>query len=432
MSYFDSLKASMDYLLAWADLRHEQGMNVRREIDDLARRAKKLARRLERAEPAGKMLHGEPNGLEDILAARSRGPRRLWQGFRAREYRQRLKGAWLARAAGCTLGAIVEGWSVAAMQEMAEFCGAEFPPTNYWPTAAAPQRLRYGKDPCLAYTLGHVKHVPVDDDLTYTLLGLLILEDYGPRFTTEQVGLAWMKYLPIACTAEKVALDNLRAGVNWTKAAEKGNPYMEWIGADIRSDPWGYAAPGWPERAAELSYRDARISHRRNGIYGEMYFSAAIAAAFATDDPLEACRIALTEIPRRCRLHEALSWALRRCRTLKDYRHARRLVDERFAGMSSVHTINNACLTVFGLALGGRDVTRVIGNTVAMGLDNDCTAATAGSIVGAVVGADNVPEHWCKPFRNKTRTYINGHEWFTNTEIVRRFTEAARSVWEAG
>ena len=76
---------------------------------------------------------------------------------------------------------------------------------------------------------------------------------------------------------------------------------------------------------------------------------------------------------------------------VKDYRDARQAVDARFAGMSPVHTVNNACLTVWGLTIGGRDVTRVIGETVAMGLDNDCTAATAGSLVGAVQTFDGKP-----------------------------------------
>jgi ADP-ribosylglycohydrolase len=226
-----------------------------------------------------------------------------------------------------------------------------------------------------------------------------------------------------------VALENLKAGVSWKQAGVKDNPYMEWIGADIRSDPWGYAAPGWPEKAAELAYRDAYISHRYNGIYGEMYFSAVIAAAFAVEHPLEACRIGLTEIPARCRLHADVTWALRQAPRVKDYLHGRKLVDQRFTGMHSVHTNNNACLTIFGLALGGRDVTKVIGNTVAMGLDNDCTAATAGSIAGAVVGLAGVPRHWYEPFRNRCRTYIKGHEWLTNTDIVKRFTRVAAKVW---
>lgn len=431
MSYYDELTEATRQLRCWAELRHEQGQKVTPEINKLTRQVKALTRRLAATGPSPAIATREPNELGKILALRSKGPRKLWNRFQPREYARRIKGAYLARAAGCTLGAIVEGWPVGTMEKLADYCGVEFPPTDYWPVADQPYSLRYDKDIRATYTRDALKYVPVDDDMTYTLLGLLILEDYGSDFTTEQVAKAWMKYLPEACTAEKVTLANLRAGVNWRSAGRKDNPYAEWIGADIRSDPWGYAAPGWPEKAAELAYRDARLSHRQNGIYGAMYFSAVIAAAFAVDDPLEACRIGLAEIPRSCRLYEDLTWAMRLTGRLKDFRHARRLVDDRFRGMSSVHTNNNACLTVFGLALGERDVTKVIGNTVAMGLDNDCTAATAGSIVGAVVGVEAVPEHWYKPFRNKTRSYINGHEWFTNAGIARRFTKAAREVWSA-
>ena len=430
MPYFNDVQKDLGELLAWADLRHEQGVSVQPKLAGLRRQIRALSRQLQACGPSSRIAAGEPNGLAEIRAARSKGPRKLWDRFRAAECRRRARGAFLARAAGCTLGAIVEGRPVDRMERLARQCRMDFPPTDYWTEIDGPLDLRYNVSPRIDYTRRHITHVPADDDLTYTVLGLLILEDYGPRFTTADVGKAWVKYLPMACTAERVALENLRAGVNWRKAGEKGNPYMEWIGADIRSDPWGYAAPGWPEKAAELAYRDAYLSHRYNGIYGEMYFAAVIAAAFAVDDPLEACRIGLTEIPRSCRLHDDVAWALRRAPKVRDYLHGRALVDERFAGMHHVHTNNNACLTIFGLALGGRDVTGVIGNTVAMGLDNDCTGATAGSIVGAAVGADAVPAHWYKPFHNRLRTYIRGHEWIRISDLLARFARTARAVWD--
>jgi hypothetical protein len=136
-------------------------------------------------------------------------------------------------------------------------------------------------------------------------------------------------------------------------------------------------APGWPERAAEMAYRDAFLSHRRQGIYGEMFFAAAVSAAFAVDDPVEALQIGLTEIPGNCALHKAIRWALRVAPEVKDYKQARQAVEERFKGMHPVHTINNARLTVWGHHR--KTVYPVIGETVAMGMDNDCTAATAAS-----------------------------------------------------
>jgi ADP-ribosylglycohydrolase len=429
MPHFEDLKGLAEEVCAWADLRHEQGLPVEAVLARMRRELRHARKDLAGREPTAQHLEREPNRLARIQALRPRGPRRLAHGV-PRDYARRVKGAWLGRAAGCTLGVPVEQWSVEKMAALAKRNGDVFPPTDYWRDHPEPDLLRYGTNTVQQYLRGGITAVPVDDDLTYTVLGLLILEKFGAAFTTEDVGAAWLKWLPAACTAEHVALENLKAGVPARRAAERGNPYQEWIGADIRSDPWGYAAPGWPERAAAMAYRDAYLSHRQNGIYGAMYFAAAISAAFVVDDPMAALRIGLTEIPRTSRLARDLKWALRAAPKLRNWRAARAAVDRRFKGMHPVHTNNNACLTVFGLSLGRGDFTRTIGMTVAMGLDNDCTAATAGSLLGAVLGIDGVPEHWWKPFRNRAQTYLRRHGAVKNADLVARFGRMAKRVHE--
>jgi len=370
----------------------------------------------------------EPNDLMAIRALRPRGPRRLWTGLDAEVYRDRLAGAFLGRMAGCTLGAPVEFWSIQKMEALAEETGDDFPPTDYWSYVPEPRKKRYGMSSREAYTRQKMHGVPVDDDIIYTLLGLLVAEEYGPDFTTEDVGASWVNYLPYACTAEDVALKNLKKGVPARQAGARNNPYCEWIGADIRADPWGYMAPGWPEQAAAMAYRDAFLSHRRQGIYGAMFFAAAVAAAFAVDDPVTALRIGLTEIPAGCALHKAVKWALRVAPDIRDYKQAREAMEHRFKGMHATHTINNACLTVWGITIGKTDFTRVIGETVAMGMDNDCTAATAGSIVGAVVGKGGIPEHWYRNFNNTIHSYLTGRKRFSITGVLRRFEQQAREI----
>jgi ADP-ribosylglycohydrolase len=340
----------------------------------------------------------EPNSLDAIRALRRSGPRRLWKSFKADVYPDRLAGALLGRMAGCTLGAPVEFWPIEKMEALAEENGDDFPPTDYWSYVPDPFEKRYEMSSRESYTRKKMSGVPVDDDIIYTLLGLLIAEEFGLDFSTADAGASWIKYLPYACTAEDVALKNLKKGIPADQAGARNNPYCEWIGADIRADPWGYMAPGWPERAAGMAYRDAFLSHRRQGIYGEMFFAASVSAAFAVDDPVEALRIGLTEIPGNCTLYKAIRWALKVAPDIKNYRQARQTVEERFKGMYPVHTINNACLTVWGITIGKKDFTRVIGETVAMGMDNDCTAATAGSIVGAVIGKRGIPPKWAKGF----------------------------------
>ena len=415
----------------YARLKHEYGAaGVEKILDEIRAFLGDKLRELKNLKECEGLAAKEPDGLDKIRSLRPNAERKLWKIFDTKLYRDRLKGALLGRFAGCTLGAPVEFWEIERMEDWAKWIGDEFPNKNYWSSITNPNGLRYGKSPCHSYTGTGLDGVPVDDDITYTLLGLLIAEDHGLDFKTEDVGAAWLKYLPYACTAEDIALKNLKKGIAANKCADIDNPYCQWIGADIRSDPFGYLAPGLPEKAAEMAYYDAYLSHRRNGIYGEMYFSAVIAAAFACDNTLDALNAGLNEIPAECALYKDLIWALETGKTIRDYRHARSVVDNYFDGMSGVHTNNNAALTVFGLMLGRDCFDTVIGQTVAMGLDNDCTGATVGSVFGAAYGIGSIPEKWYEKFNNKVYTYMIGREEFAIDDVLARFEKLAKKQFE--
>lgn len=347
-------------------------------------------------------------------------------------YENRLRAAFLCRAAGCTLGAPVEGWSTREMEELASSLGTSFPPTDYWKEIPSPERERYIVETFGSYTKKGLSRIPCDDDIGYTLLSLFIAEeakDY-PDITLSDVASAWQKYITVACTAEDVALKNLQNGVPPEKAAELGNPYSEWIGADIRCDGYGYMNPGNPASAADMAETDALISHRGNGVYGSRFFAAAIASAFLLSDVKSSLYAALAYIPSDCQLFSALSWALGLWGRIGDYKEASALVDEKFPGMNPVHTVNNACLTVFALSLGGRDCGSVISNAVAMAHDCDCTAATAGSIVGAAYGTDCIDAKWYMPFGDSVGSYFNGAPEYFVSDILARFEKKASRFLE--
>ena len=411
----------------WAQLKAETGAaglpEKMAEINELV--AEKLAElRALPDDPARRAA--EPDDLESIRALRPAGTRRYWTELPEAEYRDRLEGAWLGRCAGNVLGSIVELWAPEQMERWAAYLGDAFPPVNYWREAERPFELKYETSRRDAFTPSKMDGVPTDDDLIYTQLGLLILEDYGLDFTVDDAGAAWVRYLPVSPASP--VLGNLQAGVPATQAAEVDNPTMFWIIGDIQSDPWGYAAPGYPELAAEFSWRNATICSRRNGIYGAMYFSAVISAAFALGDPMAALEAGLAEIPADCVLAREARWALEVASDIEDYRAARAAADERYAGMHPVHTINNVALTIWGLSIGGDDFTKVIGETVAMGMDNDCTAASAGSIFGAAHGAEAIPEHWTRNFNNRAHSFIIGQPEFAIDDMINRFTALAGKV----
>ena len=105
-------------------------------------------------------------------------------------------------------------------------------------------------------------------------------------FTPQDVADLWLQEIPIlhTFTAERVAYRNLCLLIPPPASASHRNVHREWIGAQIRADFWGYSAPGDPELAAEYAWRDASVSHVKNGLYGEMWAAAMIASAFTTDD----------------------------------------------------------------------------------------------------------------------------------------------------
>ncbi|MFW6108186.1 MAG: ADP-ribosylglycohydrolase family protein [bacterium] len=431
MAYFDELRRAAARLSEWLDLRHEQGCDVQPLVDQAVDRLQSLAREAEAVEPPADLAKAEPIELDDIRALRPRGPRALPFELTNAQLRDKMLGAWLGRAAGCILGIPCEGMSKVAIRSAAKAFGMRYPLANYWTLDPKPGNAggkHYGITPRRKFLRDHIDRIGTDDDLTYTLLGLLILEDYGVDFTTDDVGDAWLRYLPLACTAERVALDNLRQGIEPPETARIDNPYQEWIGADIRSDPWAYAAAGLPEVAATFAYRDASVSHVRTGTYGEMFFAAAIAAAFVLDDIEDVIKTGLSEIPKQCRLAKTVKQILRWCRRDGDWDTTTDRILEKYEGMAGAHTLHNAALTIAGLLYGQGSFQKTIALTVMGGVDTDCTAATAGSLFGAMVGARRLPKKWVRPLGDRAESYLQGKRRWASSDIADRFCAVAAQV----
>ncbi|MBC7289566.1 MAG: ADP-ribosylglycohydrolase family protein, partial [Armatimonadetes bacterium] len=249
-----------------------------------------------------------------------------------------------------------------------------------------------------------------DDDTDYTILGIHTLEECGHDFEPIDVAMQWLNHLPYfrVYTAERAAYRNFVDEIWPPESAFHLNPYREWIGAQIRADAWGYAAPGWPEKAAELAWRDACISHTGNGIYGEMFFAALISAALVVDDLVEAIWAAAAEVPRRSRFYEMVHDCLEWCRQDGDWQQTWRRINDKYGQYHPVHTLNNAALVLMGLLHSGGDFTRAVGMAVMGGWDTDCNGATAGSVMGAILGASRIPKHWSEPLNDTLESSLEG------------------------
>jgi ADP-ribosylglycohydrolase len=383
----------------------------------------------------------EPSDLGTICAARPEGPRKLGGKLGKRLLADRTRGAWLGRAAGCLLGKPCEGWHRRQIERALRALEA-WPLSDYWPRAERlPEGLVWrgeaGGGDALQYPRpddpqlrGNITRMVRDDDMDYPIIGLHILETYGPDFTTADVAQQWLEHLPYGCvyTAERVAYRNLVEGLEPPATASYRNPYREWIGAQIRADIWGWAAPGGPELAAELAWRDASLSHTKNGIYGEMFFAALLAAAFVESDLHKLIEIGLSEIPSNCRLREAVLDTVEWCQQDADWETTWERIDEKYGHYHGVHTINNATVVLMGLLHGGGDYERAITIAVMGGWDTDCNGATAGSVMGTMVGAKALPEKWIGPLRDRVSSIVVGFTDMRISRLARRTAAVQRAV----
>ena len=254
-----------------------------------------------------------------------------------------------------------------------------------------------------------------DDDMDFTVLGLLALERKGAAVSPRTIANTWSAHMPLGLTytAEKVAYRNFALGIWPPHSALFRNPFREWIGAQIRADVFGYVAPRQPQKAAALAFQDASISHAKNGVYGEMFIAAMIAAAFAAEDANSIVDTGLGEIPKDCRLAVAIratqAWCQQEMTSSQpNWQNVWENINEHYGHYHGVHTINNAAIVVMGVYFGYADFEQGIVATTLAGWDTDCNAATVGSILGVKFGAKALPNKWTEVLNDRLISAVRG------------------------
>ncbi len=330
----------------------------------------------------------EPNDFERIA---EQSDFREPLPFQREELEDRIRGAWRGRVAGCLLGKPVETWTRSQIETMLRETGQGPPLRDFlrrWEPLDRYGPIAPGNEHAF---LDGATEVPEDDDLNYTVLALLLLERCGREFTTDDVASEWVARLePLkTCTAERVAMRNLLAGIRPPKTAIFRNPYREWIGAQIRVDAYGYVSPGDPATAARMAWTDARLSHVRNALYASQFVAAMIASAFAVDTIQAVVECGVRCVPTGSRLRRSLEKVQEEAKNLNatvalDAIHSR--WDET-RQHDWCHSISNAEVVTWALLHGDGDFDRSVCMAVEAGFDTDCNAATVGSILGALHGA---------------------------------------------
>lgn len=348
----------------------------------------------------------------------------------------RIHGAWLGRAAGCLLGKPVEKIPREGIEEIARATD-NWPIRGYFTEVGLPAEIAtrwpWNRRSAPTSLRENIDGMPEDDDLNFPLLALDLIEARGSAFDTDDVAEAWLAALPAGrvFTAERAAYRNILDARPVPETATHLNPFREWIGALIRADVHGWVHPGDARAAAASAWRDARLSHTRNGIYGEMWAAALCSTAVIAPSVEEVLDAADTVVPPGSRLAAAIRLGREIGRELADGRstsgEALDRLHEAFEGMHWVHTLNNAALAACALQAHGHDFGAAVALAVAGGWDTDSVGATVGSVVGALVGAEGIDRAWTAPLKDRVATSMPGGAERSITELAERTLRLAEA-----
>ena len=296
-------------------------------------------------------------------------------------YYDKVHGAWLGKCIGGAFGLPVEGWTheriISTYGEMRDY------------VVKPPETL--------------------NDDTGYGILLLHAIEEYGPDFTSEQLGREWLAHLPLETTytAERAAIENMLRGIMPPESGEVDNPFNWWVGGLMKGEVCGLLAPGRPWLAAELAIRDGVIAHSGEGVYGEIFCAVLVSAAFYESDMHKLLDTALAYIPPQSKLTEVVRQTMDWCSQADDWHEPMRKVF-----MIPTPAVPLGAYLSQRCHGGHRAVVRhkaILKRRCASprmcGLDADTTASQVGALMGVIVGEARIPAKWKEPLGDRLETY---------------------------
>jgi len=305
------------------------------------------------------------------------------------DYNERVRGAWIGKCIGTALGDPVEGWT-------SERIAAEHAPISGY---LVPPKVE-------------------NDDTAYPILVLHALDEHGAEFTSADLALEWVGHLPLAFTAEWSAIENVKAGILPPDSRWVRNPCGAWVGGQMRTEIHGLLAPLDPERAAEWAFRDAVISHYREGMDGAIFAAVLTSLAFSGESIETLVRAALRYVRPGGAFAATVERTLDAC-----VRHGdrRRVLEELRSDLDRfhwIHALPNIACAVTGLVLGERDFERSIVTTLECGYDTDCSTGQTAALLGCLLGARGIPDKWSRPIGQRLTSYVVGFEEIEFEKLV--------------
>ncbi len=260
-----------------------------------------------------------------------------------------------------------------------------------------------------------------NDDLDLQLVFLNAAERYGRALTAENLADYWVYGIPCDWSEYGAGRANVSAGIAPPLSGIFHNEFARSCGCFIRSELWACLAPGHPEIAVEYAYKDAIVDHGDEGVYGEVFCAAIQSAAFGETDVNKLIDIGLSYIPEDSALHGAVRLARECYRDKRGWKESRKAIllayPDTFGLMRSAPDPEiprgplgfdapaNIALMVMAWLYGEGDFSRSICIAAGCGEDADCTAGTLAATLGIAFGPEIFEERWTEPIGTAIKTF---------------------------
>lgn len=185
----------------------------------------------------------------------------------------------------------------------------------------------------------------------------------------------------------------------------KNNPHADDIDFQIEADFIDMICPGMPNVSSAFADSIGHIMNYGDGFYGGVYVAALYTLAYVCDDIPTVVEQALQTIPaeanfRRC-IEDVISfWR----KNPSDWKQCWLAIDQKYSAEKGcpegvwngfdIDATINAAYCVIGLLYGEGDFFRTLDISTRCGQDSDCNPATAGGILGVMMGYEALPSKW--------------------------------------
>jgi hypothetical protein len=244
------------------------------------------------------------------------------------------------------------------------------------------------------------------DDLYVDMTFAKVLDDKGLGATTEDFGAMFKDAQYQLWHADLAARRNLRRGVPASlSGTPKYNAHANDIDFQIESDFIGLIAPGLPQAANDIAWRAGRVMNYGDGIYRGMYVGCMYSAGFFEKEPRKVVEAGLACIPAQSPygqvIADVLAWSKQ---YPDDWKKVWHLIEDKWDrrdpcpdGALKPFNIDaklNGAYIALALLYGNRDFGKTIEIATRSGQDSDCNPASAGGILGVMLGYQAIPDEW--------------------------------------